>query len=70
MPGRIVFTIAIILGLSLGTGCMVFGLLGAMSGDDDFAGFAGGGATLIVASAAAAIAYKAGAFQDWYDDEP
>ncbi len=70
VPPRMRVTLAIILGMSLGTGLLVFGTLMASGFSDDDAGLIAGGCGLLVGSAAALFVHLSGGFRDLDDREP
>jgi hypothetical protein len=70
IPTKVLITIAIILGIGLGTGMLVFGVLVASTYRDDHAIFVGAGAALLAGSLSALVAHLAGGFRDLDDREP
>jgi hypothetical protein len=64
-------TLAIIAGIGLGTGSLVFGILLLSLGDytGEQSGFVAGGSALLTSSIAALIAHLAGGFRE-LDDPP
>ena len=67
-----IITVAIVLGVAFGTGCVVFGICAAVMdrSDEEYAAFVALGSTLLAGSLAAVVAHAAGGFRDWDDDEP
>jgi hypothetical protein len=70
IPTKVKISLAIILGIGLGTGALIFGVLMASYVRDDHAGFIAGGSALLAGSLSALIAHLAGGFRDLEDREP
>ncbi len=71
MSKRVLITLAIIAGIGLGTGALVFGVLMLIfsSGMDEEATFVAIGSTLLTSSAAALAAHLLGGFRDLDDHD-
>ena len=70
LPTKVSISLAIIVGIGLGTAIFIFGaLMAAADMRDEIAGFVAGGAGLLVASIAALIAHLAGGFRDLDDPD-
>jgi hypothetical protein len=70
MPTKIIITLAIIVGIGLGTGFLVAGLM-ILNGEPEEATFTvAGGSAILVSSIAALVAHLAGGFRDIDDREP
>jgi hypothetical protein len=67
VPTKVKITLAIILGIGLGAGTLVFGVLIASDIRDDRAGFIAAGCALLSASVSALIAHLAGGFRELED---
>jgi hypothetical protein len=65
---RVLILLAIIAGIGVGSGCMVFAVGVMMFGNDEMAAFLAVGSTLMTASVAAFIAYLARSFRDIDED--
>ena len=65
LPARVIITLAIILGIGVGTGALVYGIM--FSGLDSEA-FIAWGAAILASSVAALIAHLAGGFRDLDED--
>jgi hypothetical protein len=70
IPTKVKISLAIILGIGLGTGALIFGILMASHARDDDAGFIAGGSAVLASSVSALIAHLAGGFRDLEDREP
>jgi len=71
MSKRVLITLAIISGIGVGTGALVFGTLMLMfsSSMDEEATFVASGSALLASSAAALVAHLWGGFRDLDDHE-
>jgi hypothetical protein len=70
IPTKVLITLAIILGIGVGTGLFMFGILTLNEYDDDQAAFVAMGSAILVASISALVAHLAGGFRDLDDREP
>jgi hypothetical protein len=70
IPTKVFISIAIIGGIAIGTGMLVFGVLMTLDYRDDHAGVIGAGASLLAGSVSALVAHLAGGFRDLDDREP
>jgi len=70
IPTKVLITLAIIAGIGLGTGMVVFGLLVMDNYRDDQAFFAAAGGGILAASVSALVAHLAGGFRDLDDRGP
>ncbi len=71
MSKRVFITLAIIAGIGLGTGALVFGILMLIfsSGMDEEVTFVAAGSALLTSSAAALVAHLWGGFRDLDQDD-
>jgi hypothetical protein len=71
MPKRVLITLAIIVGIGIGTGALVFGILLMSSGGsmDEEATFVASGSAILAASIAALVSHLAGAFRELDDPD-
>jgi hypothetical protein len=71
MSKRVFITLAIIAGIGLGTGALVFGVLMLIfsSGMDEEVTFVAAGSALLTSSAAALVAHLSGGFRDLDDHD-
>lgn len=67
---NIIITLAIIIGIALGTGLLTFGIMLALDFNDEPAGIIATGSAILSASSAALIAHLVRSFAELDDVEP
>jgi hypothetical protein len=67
---NVVITLAIVLGIAVGTGLLTFGIMLALDFKDEPAGLIAAGSALLTASSAALVAHLVRSFSDLDNVEP